>query len=257
MNQIVGLIIVVISAIIYVVFNVFRFIYMRKNLDFDIFNKKLFYILFIGVRLLIISAYTVFFIFTLKEYLMFCYLKMIFFMLTLTFVFFLESFSAYFNTDDDYLWFFVALITCGVYIIATSILVCLQSFLGTSINVPDKIDVEKRYIITASDQNVIKGEVSGSMFGINGYLEQGDWVYCYYYLSEDNKEILDDKCDGKNTIRKIIGEEEKPYIEVKTITKQYYNIEEKERVIHEGKTTVQTVIYAPLSAYSGIGFDAK
>lgn len=88
MNQIVGLIIVVISAIIYVVFNVFRFIYMRKNLDFDIFNKKLFYILFIGARLLIISAYTAFFIFTLKEYLMFCYLKMIFFMLTLTFVFF-------------------------------------------------------------------------------------------------------------------------------------------------------------------------
>lgn len=128
MNQTVGLIIVIISAIIYTVFNVFRFIYMRKNLDFDIFNKKLFYILFIGVRLLIISAYTAFFIFTLKEYLMFCYLKMIFFMLTLTFVFFLESFSAYFNTDDDYLWFFVALITCGVYIIATSILVCLQSF---------------------------------------------------------------------------------------------------------------------------------
>lgn len=74
----------------------------------------------------------------------------------------------------------------------------------TNVYVDDKVEVETIYPITASDQNVVSGELSGNMFGIHGYVDQDNLMYFYYYLSDDGKEVLYGKSDEKDTKRQLV-----------------------------------------------------
>lgn len=254
MNQIVGLIMSIVYAIIYVAINVYRFSKIAEELDLKLSNP--FYIFpFWGVRALVIAGLTCFMLFTFQEYVMFCYAKMMALTLILFAILVIEAvILAFIMSDGD----LILILSAAYFIVFFIIEIVLLIFLITkNIDVDDKVEVKTIYPITASDQNVVNGEVNGNMFGIHGYVEQDKLMYFYYYLSDDGKEVLYGKSDEKNTKRVLIDEDEKPYIEITTITEQYYNVEEKERVIYDGSKNVKTTIYAPLNAYTGISFDAK
>lgn len=261
MNQIVGLIMSIVYVIIYVAINVYRFSKIAEYLDFRFKSKQLYTILFWGVRVLVIAGLTCFMFLTFQEYVMFCYAKMIVITLILFVILVVEILSLYFkiyDDDDDY-YDIVSKLFFTYFIVVSCIGTILFCFsVATSyVEIDDKIEVKTIYPITASDQNVVNGKVNGTMFGIHGYVKQDKLMYFYYYLSDDGKEVLYGKSDEKNTKRVLIDEGKKPYIELTTITKQYYKVEEKERVIYDGSKNVKTTIYAPLSAYTGISFDAK
>lgn len=255
MNQTVGLIMSIVYLVIYVALNVYRFNLIGEEQDFEIDSKALYTIIFWTVRVLIIAGLTCFMLFTFQEYVMFCYVKMMSLTLILSLILVIEALSVGFIMVDGDL----TIIPSTIYFVVCSIIeIILIIFLSTTnVYVDDKVEVETIYPITASDQNVVNGEVNGNMFGIHGYVEQDKLMYFYYYLSDDGKEVLYGKSDEKDTKRILIDEDEKPYIEITTTTEQYYNVEEKERVIHDGSKTAKTTIYAPLSAYTGISFDAK
>lgn len=253
MNQIVGLIMSIVYAIIYVAINVYRFSKIAEERDLKLSNP--FYIFpFWGVRALVIAGLTCFMLFTFQEYVMFCYAKMMALTLILFAILVIEVVILAFIMSDGELTILSAVYFIVFFIIEIVLLIFL---ITKNIDVDDKVEVKTIYPITASDQNVVNGEVNGNMFGIHGYVEQDKLMYFYYYLSDDGKEVLYGKSDEKNTKRVLIDEDEKPYIEITTITEQYYNVEEKERVIYDGSKNVKTTIYAPLNAYTGISFDAN
>lgn len=263
MNQIVGLIMSIVYVIIYIALNIFRFKRIGEEQDFEIDSKALYTIIFWTVRVLIIAGLTCFMLFTFQEYVMFCYAKMMVLTLILSVIIFIEAESLGLIIGDGFLTLDVSVIYFTVFFIIELILIlftdmAIPGIITTDVYVDKKVEVETIYPITASDQNVVNGEINGNMFfGIHGYVEQDNLMYSYYYLSDDGKEVLYGKSDEKDTKRVLIDEGEKPYIEITTTTEQYYNVEEKERVIYDGSKNVKTTIYAPLNAYTGISFDAK
>lgn len=253
MNQIVGLIMSIVYVIIYVALNISRFSEIAEEWDLKLSNP--FYIFpFWGVRALVIVGLTCFMLFTFQEYVMFCYAKMMALTLILFSILVIEAVILAFIMSDGELTILPAVYFIVFFIIEIVLLIFL---ITKNIDVDDKVEVKTIYPITASDQNVVNGAINGNMFGIHRYVEQDKLMYFYYYLSDDGKEVLYGKSDEKNTKRILIDEDEKPYIEITTTTEQYYNVEEKERVIYDGSKNVKTTIYAPLSAYTGISFDAN
>ena len=75
MNQIVGLIIVCIYALVYILYSVFQYRNLKNNLGERF--KTIFRIFFILERMLVIIGLTLFTIFTFQEYIMFCYAKIL------------------------------------------------------------------------------------------------------------------------------------------------------------------------------------
>lgn len=251
MNQTVGLIMSIVYIAIYIALNVYRFKLIDKKRKFNLTNP-LYIFVFWGVRALVIAGLTCFMLFTFQEYVMFCYAKMI----VLTAILLVISSMELVLVIDDGLGSIILPFNLLGYFIVLIIVAIFPTF-PRYIKVDNKVEGETRYPITASDQNVVKGEINGKLFGIHGYAEQDRLIYIYYYVSDDGKEVLYGKSDEKNTKRVFIDEDEKTYIEITTTTEQYYNVEEKERVIYDGSETVETTIYAPLSEYTGISFDAN
>lgn len=258
MNQTVGLIMSIVYLVIYVAFNVYRFNLIGEEQDFEIDSKALYTIIFWTVRVLIIAGLTCFMLFTFQEYVMFCFAKIMALLLILFFILFIESISLYCVTSYNdslvtRLWkiYFLAFVAIAELIFILFLLNPIKVY------VDDKVEVETIYPITAPNQNVVNGVINGNMFGLYGYIEQDNIMYFYYYLSDDGKEVLYGKSDEKDTKMVPIDEGEKPYIEITTTTKQYYNVEEKERVMYDLAKIEKTTIYAPFSAYTYISFDAK
>ena len=255
MNQTFGIILYIVYNIVYVAFHVYR--------SGHYCNRKLDYIIYWGSQNLIMLGIGVFVVFSFPEYIVFCYPKMILVTLIFSAVILIQLIIL---SITDYAHF--GSIALTVFLTGVFICVLLLNWFNNAF-VKDETPIKtvtKREILTAADNvtSKISGETHGNLFYIHGYINSDEkMTYTYYYLSDDRKEAIPDKCNEDNTKIILIDENEKPYIEVINTKYKYINIELKEPAqvddhFLEGEELTSYILYAPISAFTGkVELDAK
>lgn len=249
MSNNIWIIVTVISFLIYIGINLLRYKYREFKKE-GLSSKIVFWIL----RIVIISALLAFMFFTFTEYIFFCKTKMFLFFSILFAIIVMEfALQMSLETHEGDFTFFGILIIVIVMVISFGIGEAFKVFSGDIKYIDNKITTVK--VITASDRYSISGKIHGAFFGINRQISDDEMKYSYYYISDDGKEAIYDEFKKSQLEGNINIIEEGKDAYIKITTKQYMNQEEKDQKIYDGEVTY--AIYAPISAFSGVSFDAE
>ncbi len=218
MNQIVGLIIVCIYALVYILYSVFQYRNLKNNLGERF--KTIFRIFFILERMLVIIGLTLFTIFTFQEYIMFCYAKILCLLGMLLGIISIEFYILALSIkDNDYYDFNFENKSYPILLIVTIVIIWIFLFFfleTTKIDVDPKIEYEIQYLTN----------------DLREYMKGDELFYSYCYKSYNGNKIIYTECSAWDAELHIINENNEPYVKVTTITDQCMFIEEKENKIH-------------------------
>jgi len=236
---------IVFSLWSYIGLNIFRYKY------FDYKEEGRNSILFIVLRVIVISTLILYLLLSFKSYVFYCQMKLFWYFVTLIGIVLSEFIYSLF-WDDDLLdaYFFLGIIYIGVS--AMSLIITLH-VLNHNVN-REIVDTSTiRYeIITEDKNNVDSKENVEDFYGILGYVDDdGKYYYSCYYLSKDEEEMIHVTLNEKdlNGNIKVLKEGEKPYIEI--ITEKYTNKEELEKKVYDNNDNAKYIISAPLSVFHG------
>ena len=236
--------IIVFSLWAYIGLNVFRY----KYFEYKRRDKSL--ILFILFRIIAISALITYLFLSFNDHVFYCQMKLFWYFISIIGIIGVEMMYSYFL--DEYFGEAIPIIFSFVflYIGINAISWTVMFFALKDINkqLLDTITV-KYEILLDDEKNTKYKNKTDQFFGIEGYRDDGEYYYSFYYLEKDGKlshESIDETSIKDNIY--IIDEDKIPYIEV-TLDKYVANKEKLEKTIKEKNKSYK--LYAPKSAFHG------
>ena len=236
--------IIVFSLWAYIGLNVFRY----KYFEYKRKDKSL--ILFIIFRIIVISALITYLFLSFNDYVFYCQMKLFWYFISIIGIIGVEMMHSYFL--DEYFGEAIPIIFSFVflYIGINAISWTVMFFALKDINkqLLDTITV-KYEILLDDEKNTKYKNKTDQFFGIEGYRDDGEYYYSFYYLDKDGKlshESIDETSIKDNIY--IIDEDKMPYIEV-TLDQYVANKEKLEKTIKEENKSYK--LYAPKSAFHG------